>query len=296
MNRMITALLFLTAVLLAACQNNPAATPLPPTNLSPTLEAYPRPQATNTPAAYPAAVITVEGETAVPRYTYRVVETFPHDPGAFTQGLVFENGILCEGTGQYGQSTLRRVDLATGKVQYMIKLPEKYFGEGITTFNDWLIQITWKEHTGFVYDKESFELLQQFSYPTEGWGITHDGQKLIMSDGTANLYFWDPETLEETGRVEVHDENGPIVRLNELEFVNGEVWANVWLTDLIARIDPETGRVVGWIDLTGLLDPAALNQRVDVLNGIAYDAAADRLFVTGKWWPKLFEIELVPLD
>jgi glutamine cyclotransferase len=173
-------------------------------------------------------------------------------------------------------------------------LPVHLFGEGITIYGDKVFQLTWKAHVGFVYDKDSFELLQDFSYPTEGWGLTHDGERLIMSDGTPTLHFLDPDTLEETGQIQVYDNKGPVTRLNELEYVRGEIYANVWQTDRIARIDPRTGQVTGWIDLAGLLSQEDRSQRVDVLNGIAYDAQLDRLFVTGKLWPKLFEIELMP--
>ncbi len=229
-----------------------------------------------------------------PAYTARVVNAYPHDPGAFTQGLVFVDGELYEGTGLRGQSSLRRVDLETGEVLQSRALPAEYFGEGIAVLGGRIFQLTWQSHVGLIYDRESFEQLGEFSYPTEGWGLTHDGRRLIMSDGTATLHFLDPETLAETGRVQVTDRGQPVVRLNELEYIHGEVWANVWLTDRIARIDPETGQVVGWLDLTGLLSPQDEAQEVDVLNGIAYDVEKDRLFVTGKWWPKLFEIELVP--
>ncbi len=228
-------------------------------------------------------------------YTYRVIHTYPHDPGAFTQGLVFEDGVLYEGTGLYGASTLRRVALETGQVLQRYALPQQYFGEGIAVVGDRLIQLTWQNHEGFVYRKETFELLQSFSYPTEGWGLAYDGNRLIMSDGTATLHFLDAQTLVETGQVEVRDRGTPIVRLNELEYVDGEVWANVWQTDRIVRIDPQTGAVAGWIDLAGLLKPEDRTGAEDVLNGIAYDAQARRLFVTGKWWSKLFEIELVPI-
>ncbi len=226
-------------------------------------------------------------------YSYRVIRSYPHDRRAFTQGLVYEAGELYEGTGIRGQSSLRRVQLETGTVRQQHLLPSQYFGEGITLFGDRIIQLTWQSRIGFVYDKASFQLIQQFSYPTEGWGITHDGHRLIMSDGTANLYFLDPETFTEIARIEVHDEQGPVVRLNELEYVRGDVYANVWQTDRIARIDLLTGRVAAWIDLTGLLSVADRQPRVDVLNGIAYDAEGNRLFVTGKWWPKLFEIQIV---
>jgi len=233
--------------------------------------------------------------SSLPVYTYRVVNVFPHDPSAFTQGLVYQDGIFYEGTGLRGQSTLRRVDPATGQVLQGIRLHDQYFGEGIAVLGQRLYQLTWQENTGFVYDKDSFELLDTWRYDGEGWGLATDGERLIMSDGTNELRFLDPETLGELGRVAVVDGNGqPVARLNELEWVEGEVWANVWQTDLIARIDPASGRLLGWIDLTGLLsEEDRAVQRVDVLNGIAYDAATGRLFVTGKWWPKLFEIELI---
>jgi len=229
-----------------------------------------------------------------PVYGYRIVSTYPHDPNAWTQGLVFEEGVLYEGTGLLEQSTLRKVALETGTVLKYQRLADHFFGEGITIYGDRIIQLTWQSNVGFVYDRESFRRLRQFRYPTEGWGLTHDGERLIMSDGTATLHFLDSQTLKETAQVEVHGDKGPVGRLNELEYVNGEVYANVWGTEFIARIDPQTGRVVGWIDLTGLWQALGPVQRLDVLNGIAYDRQGDRLFVTGKLWPKLFEIELVP--
>jgi glutamine cyclotransferase len=230
---------------------------------------------------------------APPVYSYRVIRSYPHDRQAFTQGLVYEAGELYEGTGLRGQSSLRRVDFETGLVRQHHMLPKQYFGEGITIFGDRIIQLTWQSRIGFVYDRASFQLVQQFSYPTEGWGITHDGNRLIMSDGTANLYFLEPETFTRIDHIEVYDDQGPVVRLNELEYVRGDVYANVWQTDRIARIELLTGRVVAWIDLTGLLSAADRQPHVDVLNGIAYDAENGRLFVTGKWWPKLFEIQIV---
>jgi glutamine cyclotransferase len=225
-------------------------------------------------------------------YTYEVVKVYPHDENAFTQGLVIENGVLYEGTGLYGNSSLRRVDLETGKVLQIYALPDRFFGEGITVFGDRIIQLTWRSQTGFVYDKHSFALLREFSYPTEGWGITNDGNKLIMSDGTATLYFLDPETFEKVGQVEVHDGSNPVTRLNELEYVNGEVYANIWLEDRIAIINPQTGQVTGWIDLTGICNQENRDAN-SVLNGIAYDSAGDRLFVTGKLWSHLFQINLI---
>jgi glutamine cyclotransferase len=207
--------------------------------------------------------------------------------------LVFEDGVLYEGTGLNGRSTLRRVKLETGEVLQIHELPAQFFGEGVTVYGNDIIQLTWRSHVGFVYDRDSFELLQEFNYSTQGWGITHDGERLIMSDGTATLYFLDPETFEEIGRVGVYDNDGSVNRLNELEYVQGEIYANVWQTNCIARIDPQTGQVVGWIELKGLLTPEDRSEPVDVLNGIAYDAENARLFVTGKLWPKLFEIELI---
>jgi glutamine cyclotransferase len=234
-----------------------------------------------------------DNSDGIPVYTYNITNTYPHDRDAFTQGLVFEDDVLYEGTGQYGHSTLRRVELETGVVLQIRELSDQFFGEGITIYEDKIIQLTWKSNIGFVYDKDSFELLQEFNYSTEGWGITHDGERLIMSDGTAILHFLDPQTFEEIGQLEVLDNDGPITRLNELEYIQGEIYANVWQTDRVARIAPQTGRVIGWIDLKGLLTAEDRSEPVDVLNGIAYDAEADRLFVTGKLWPKLFEIELI---
>ena len=224
---------------------------------------------------------------------YRIVNTYPHDPRAFTQGLVFADGILYEGTGLRGQSSLRKVDLETGNILRLRQLSAHFFGEGITIYGNRIIQVTWRAKVGFVYDIQTFQLLETFNYSTEGWGITHNGRALIMSDGTSTLYFLDPQTFQEVHRLEVHTRDGPVSRLNELEYVQGEIYANVWKTDRIARISPETGEVVGWIDLEGLLRPEDRNRRIDVLNGIAYDVKNDRLFVTGKLWPKLFEIELV---
>lgn len=226
-------------------------------------------------------------------YGYRIVNTYPHDPHAFTQGLIYHEGVLYEGTGLRGRSSIRKVVLETGEVLQTREIDEQFFGEGITLWNDQIIELTWQSHKGFVYDRETFEFQRAFSYPTEGWGITHDGSKLIMSDGTENLYFLDPTTFEEIGRVQVKDGGQPVVHLNELEYINGEVFANVWQTNRVARISPETGRVLGWIDLAGLLNAKDRNGQADVLNGIAYDSEGQRLFVTGKLWPKLFEIELV---
>lgn len=230
---------------------------------------------------------------AVPIYGYKVIHAYPHDHNAFTQGLAFDNGYLYEGTGFYGHSTLRRVELTTGEILQIRELHTRFFGEGVTIYENRIIQLTWRSNIGFVYDKNSFDLLQTFNYPSDGWGITHDGQHLIMSDGTATLHYLEPDTFTEIGSIEVRDENGPMDRLNELEHVNGEIYANVWQTDFIVIIAPDTGRVIGKIELKGLLASEDRSKQVDVLNGIAYDVKDDRLFVTGKLWPKVFEIVLV---
>ena len=231
----------------------------------------------------------------VPTYGYRVVAEYPHDADAFTQGLVYREGVLYEGTGLNGESTLRRVALETGAVEQAVALDAEHFGEGIAIAGDRVYQLTWQTGTCFVYDRETFALVDTFTYPTEGWGLATDGARLVMSDGTDQLYFRDPETFAEFGRVAVRDGGEPVRNLNELEVVGGEVWANVWQTDRIARIEPATGSVVGWIDLAGLLSAEDRQGReMDVLNGIAHDPETGRIFVTGKLWPTLFEIELVP--
>jgi len=230
---------------------------------------------------------------ATPVYRYRVLKTYPHDPEAFTQGLLFQDGELYEGTGLWGRSSLRRVTLETGEVQQQHNLEDRYFGEGLALWGDRLIQLTWRSGQGFVYDRATFQLLQTFQYPTEGWGLTQDGESLILSDGSDRLYFLDPETFQFRRYLTVQDGDRPINRLNELEYINGEVWANIWLDTRIARIDPATGQVLAWIDLAGL-DPTAQQNPDAVLNGIAYDAQGDRLFVTGKLWPRLYEIEILP--
>jgi glutamine cyclotransferase len=228
--------------------------------------------------------------------TYEVVQAYPHDAGSFTQGLIFEDGIFYESAGLYGESSLRKVALETGEVLQQVDLAGMYFAEGLTDWDDTLIQITWQEHVGFVYDKGSFAQVGTFEVATEGWGLTQDGERLIMSDGTATLFFLDPETFAVLDTVTVTDQGQEIVNLNELEWVDGEVFANIWQTDDIVRIDPETGEVVGWIDLSGLLPPEERSPETNVLNGIAYDPEANRLFVTGKLWPRLYEIRLVPVE
>ena len=226
-----------------------------------------------------------------PVHSYTVVNSYPHDPQAFTQGLIFRDGVLYESTGMNGRSSLRKVQLETGEVLQRINVDARYFAEGMTDWGNRLIQLTYTTKVGFVYDIASFTLQRTFDYAGQGWGLTHDTKRLIMSDGTPALRFLDPDTLRETGRVTVTDAGKPIENLNELEWVKGQVLANVWLTDRIAIIAPETGRVAAWLDLAGIRGPVRSGTD-DVLNGIAYDAARDRLFVTGKFWPRLFEIRI----
>jgi glutaminyl-peptide cyclotransferase len=228
-------------------------------------------------------------------YAYSVVARYPHDPEAFTEGLAWDEGKLYESTGLVGKSSLRKVDLNSGRILQSRDLDPPYFGEGIAIYADRIYQLTWQSHVGFVYDESTFEVTGQFSYPTEGWGLTSDGTRLIMSDGTRTLYFIDPATLRITGQVAVTGgpDTGREMRLNELEYVKGEVYANVWLTNFIVKIDPTSGRVTGWSDLTGLLGANRTGREAE-LNGIVYDIQRNRLFVTGKYWPALFEIVLIP--
>jgi glutamine cyclotransferase len=229
-----------------------------------------------------------------PEYTFKIVRTFPHDPTAFTQGLVYRDGVLYEGTGLNGRSSLRKVRLDTGRIVQRADLAQEFFGEGITLLKNEVIQLTWQSHTGFVYNVSDFRLLRRFSYPGEGWGLTTNGHEIFMSDGTPEIRVLAPGTLAEKRRFTVHDGATPVDQLNELEYVDGEIFADVWQTDRIARISPQSGKVVGWIDLKGLLSPIFRLEPGAVLNGIAYDSSRKRLFVTGKLWPSIFEIRLVP--
>jgi len=240
-------------------------------------------------------LLTLQQPVSVPAsYGFRVVKSYPHDTAAFTQGLEYRDGFLYEGTGLAGRSSLRKVRLDTGQVVQKFDVPQPFFGEGITVFNQQIFQLTYTTQTGFVYDKSSFKLLKSFSYSGEGWGMTNDGKQIYMSDGTAQIRVWDPASLKEIRRITVKDGSGSISNLNELEFVRGEIFANVSHEDRIARISPANGRVLGWIDLAGLLSRAERTSNPEVvLNGIAYDAAGNRLFVTGKLWPRIFEIKLV---
>ncbi|MFC1868676.1 glutaminyl-peptide cyclotransferase [Thermodesulfobacteriota bacterium] len=242
---------------------------------------------------------TIKASDDIIRYSYKVAGAYPHDPDAQTEGLIFMEGFLYEGTGP-GRSTsssLRKVDLKSGDVLSILMLPEPIFGEGITIHDNKIIQLTYKSNTGFVYERESFELLQQFEYPTQGWGLTHDGKRLIMSDGTAILYYLDPVTYQEIKRLRVYDKHGPVSKLNELEFIKGEIYANVFETSNIVRISPQTGHVIGYIDLSLLLKDHFHNtESISHANGIAHDPINDRLFVTGKYWPELFEVEMISQD
>ncbi|MBM3762580.1 MAG: glutaminyl-peptide cyclotransferase [Acidobacteria bacterium] len=225
------------------------------------------------------------------RYRFKVVKSFAHDPRAFTQGLEFRDGTFYEGTGLNGRSSLRRVNLNDGQVLQQTPLSSQYFGEGITVLKDRILQLTWQAGTGFIYDRKTFKQTGQFKYPGEGWGLTNDGKNIYMSDGTPQIRIWDATTLKELRRITVKSGNRPIDQINELEWIDGEIYANVWQTDFILRINPSTGTVTGIIDMTGLLD--GNNGTADVLNGIAYDAPTKRLFVTGKLWPKIYQVELV---
>jgi glutaminyl-peptide cyclotransferase len=227
-------------------------------------------------------------------YGYKVLNVYPHDTEAFTEGLEYRNGFLYESTGLVGKSMLRREQLETGQVLQETAVPAQHFGEGITVLNQRIIQLTWQTQIGFIHNQSTFATESTFSYPGQGWGLANDGKQIYMSDGTSQIRFWDPTTLAETQRITVHDAGGPITMVNELEWVNGMIYANIWQTNNVAIISPMDGSVVGWIDLAGLLTPQEYAQ-ADVLNGIAYDAAANRLFVTGKLWPKLFQIQLVAM-
>lgn len=237
--------------------------------------------------------ITLLSDIEPVKYTYRVTNTFVHDPDAFTQGLLIDDNKLYESTGEKGQSTLRQVDLQSGKVLKSIDISSQYFGEGIGLINDEIFMLSWKERTGFVFDKNSFEQKRQFSYPTEGWGMTSNGEELIMSDGTFIIRFMDPESFTEIRNIKVYDQNGPVDYLNELEYINGDLFAVRWQTEQVYIIDPATGKVKGILDLEGIFDYSLYDRRIDVLNGIAYNKNKDRYYITGKWWPKLFEIQLV---
>jgi len=240
------------------------------------------------------AVQPQQTKTSPKQYGFRIVHVYPHDPNAFTQGLEFRGGYLYEGTGLKGRSTVRREALDTGKVLQQIDVPSDYFGEGITVINQHVLELTWQAQVGFIYDQPTFRSLRTFSYQGEGWGLANDGQNVYMSDGSAYIRVLDPNSLTEKRRIFVHDGTSAITELNELECVRGEIYANVWHSWKIARISSATGSVLGWIDCTGIIAPDELHSSEAVLNGIAYDSMGDRLFVTGKLWPKIFEIRVFP--
>jgi glutamine cyclotransferase len=246
------------------------------------------------PAGTPPGTGAPPTSGGTPQYSFTVVESWPHDPQAFTQGLLIQGGRLYESTGVEGQSSLRRVDLVSGTVLQRVSVPPQYFAEGLAALGGKLYQLTWRHGRAFVYDQATFAVRDTLAYTGEGWGLTTDGESLIMSDGTNRLRFLDPATFAVRRTVTVTDGASPVSQLNELEWVKGEILANVWMTDKIVRIDPATGKVTAWIDLTGILPLQSRTGREDVLNGIAYDAAADKLYVTGKYWPRLFQITLVP--
>lgn len=238
-------------------------------------------------------VAAAKPENKPAAFGYRIVHIYPHDPTAFTQGLIYLDGHLYESTGLNGKSSLRMVDLETGAVLQRHDLSADLFGEGLTNWGNTLVQLTWKAHTGFVYDRRSFRLLRTFHYDGEGWGLTQDGVHIILSDGSSSLRFLDPHTFREVKRIVVSDNGVEVHDLNELEYIHGEIYANIWQTDLIAMISPKDGHVVAWIDLSGLRPANVRANSNAVLNGIAFDATHNRLLVTGKLWPKLFEIQLV---
>ena len=296
-------------LVLCACSTEPSLTPTaapaPTQTPSPTATMLPTPTTLPTPtlivlqSPLQSPIATAVASAAPMHYTYKVIHSYPHDPEAWIEGLVYTDSALFESTGELGRSSVREVELTTGKVLRKRALDNAFYGEGLALIGDQLVQLTWQNKTGFVYDAKTFEPISVFQYDHEGWGLAYNGQELALSDGTATLRFLDPKKLTEVRRVQVNDGGKPVVMLNELEWVNGELFANIWQTDLIARIDPRTGVVTGWIDLSGLLtDKDRTNAQqagrvIDVLNGIAYDSKNDRLFVTGKFWPKLFEIQLV---
>jgi glutaminyl-peptide cyclotransferase len=230
---------------------------------------------------------------ATPEYTYKIIHVYPHDRTAFTEGLEYHDGFIYESTGLEGKSVLRKVRLETGQPLQEIHLSPQIFGEGITMIHSQLVQLTYKTEIGYVYDPSTFRQLRTFTYRGEGWSLTNDGSQIYMDDGSAQIRIWDATTLQEKKRLTVRDGGRPIEQLNELEWVRGELYANIWHSDRIVRISPADGRVLGWIDLKGIL-PVSDREGIDVLNGIAYDAEGDRLFVTGKFWPKMFEIKVLP--
>ena len=289
-NQYVAVAVFVLAVLVVGALAFSLSSLAPFNGSSPTPTPTQTPPPTSpTPTISPAPTLDPSTSNGPTSYTYKIVKTYRHDPSAFTEGLVFDNGVLYESTGL--TSSLRRVDLESGNVLQKVSLSEEYFGEGLAVVNDSLVQLTWQNQIGFIYDKSTFSLLGNFSYNTEGWGLTYDGNRLIMSDGSSKLTFLDPITFQKNGQVIVHDGKTSITNINELEYVNGDVYANIWLQQKIAIINPQNGNVKGWIDLTGIYQSHNID---DVLNGIAYDSQNNRLFITGKYWPNLYQITITP--
>ncbi len=273
-------ILFISALLLFSCNGKSPERTMPP------------------PSNTPSTVTTVENER-LPVYGYEVVNEYKHDSDAFTQGLLYRNGFLYESTGQYGRSSLRKVEYKTGKVLQKKDVPKEFFAEGITIFNDKIYQLTWRAGRGFVYNLETFDIVSEFSYKGQGWGLTDDGTNMYLSDGTHVIRVINPENFSTTRTIVVMDENGkPLMNLNELEYVKGEIWANIWHSESIgkpnhiARIDPQNGKLLGWINLSGISPEDTKRDSENTMNGIAYDKEGNRIFVTGKNWKKLFEIKL----
>lgn len=239
---------------------------------------------------------TLLAPSAPTSYSYRKVNTYTHDPDAYTQGLFVHDGYFYESTGKEGKSSLRKVEIETGKVVQQVNLDDKYFGEGITLYNNQIFQLTYTTNIGFVYDSETLERIRTFNYPTEGWGLEQLGDHLIMTDGSEIIYFMNPETFVEQHRIQVYDHQGKVDQLNELEVIDGKIYANVYQTDKIVIINPESGVVEGDINLQGLLNTQGYNRPLDVLNGIAWDETRKALYVTGKWWPKIFRIEIMKIQ
>jgi glutaminyl-peptide cyclotransferase len=297
-SKVIVVAIFIVTIVLIASALAYLNSQMPTDNDSTTSTPTPTPTLTPTSNATPSSTAV-----SATQYTYKIINTYPHNTNAFTEGLIYSEGYLYESTGLLedtsgnilGPSSLRQQELATGNIIQQTNLPLQYFGEGMTIVNNKVIQLTWQTHIGFIYDKNTFAQIGNFTYSTEGWGLTYNGSQLIMSDGTDKLYFFDPTTFQRTSQVQVLDGNTPIVNINELECVNGDIYANIWLTNKIAIINSQTGQVKAWIDLTGL--PGPTNPNADsVLNGIAYDQQNNRLFVTGKEWPNLYQIKLVPIN
>ena len=290
----------LSVLLLTACgplgEGDPTPTPEPAPTPTPVATPTPEPTPAPTPTPIPTPTPTPAPNPETEQSTFEIVNTFPHDRRAFTQGLQYHEGYLYESTGLYGESTLRQVELETGEAVRMHALRDDFFGEGITIFAGMVYQLTWQAGQGFIYNLDTFEVIGEFHYEGEGWGLANDGRRVIMSDGSNRITFRDALSFDIVGEIDVYDDRGPVEMLNELAYINGEIWANVWYEDYIVVIDPATGWVTRRVDLTGLLQPEDQgDHRVDVLNGIAWDEANDRIFVTGKLWPVLYEISVVPV-